>query len=390
MKSPMKVLIITKNDFGHERDGGAQRVSAIVRALEARGCSVEHIAVRPFYASGVTYARRMNLLTLWAVLKVLLKTLSSRSLSVIKWYSPRSAAAVHLTTQHWKPDVTVVEYSQLAPYACITSGPRIIDLHNIESVLLGNYAASSKSVLRSRVARYEAAAMWRVESRLHRDLDAIAFVSAVDRATLQSCHEGTILVDAPNGVRSECFASEEPQRETVVFVGHLGWRPNIDAAHWLVEEVWPHVRVLEPAAKLQLIGRSPAPSVRDLAADDIDVVGDVASTIPYVTGARVATAPLLAAGGTRLKILEALASGTPVVATTLGALGIEDVDRNALAIEDEAYEFAKAIVARWRATKIEVDTRSQVEHYRWDQTLNAFVDVVFTLGGRGILDGVDG
>lgn len=386
MKVQTKVLLITKNDFRHERDGGSQRVSAVVRALEASGCIVEYIAVKPFSTSRGINAPRLTFMAIWAAVKVLFKALGTRSVSVAKWYNPRSAAAVQRATRSWMPDVTLIEYSQLAPYAAVTSAPRLIDLHNIESTLLANYATSARSPLRARAASYEAAAMTRVEAKLPAGMDAIAFVSTVDRLFLESPHHKAVFVDAPNGVRAECFTSAEEQSDTVVFVGHLGWRPNIDAARWLVEAVWPIVRVLSPDARLQLVGRSPAAAVRELASEDIEIIGDVISTIPYVAAARVATAPLLAAGGTRLKILEALASGTPVVATTLGALGIEDVDPLALTIEDEPLKFAEAIAARWK-TSGQCDTRAQVEHYRWERTLQELCRIVLSLGERDRMDG---
>jgi len=185
---------------------------------------------------------------------------------------------------------------------------------------------------------------------------------------------------APNGVSAAAFdvARSANPVPTVVFIGHLGWQPNIEAAHWLVQEVWPIVKTECPDAKLHLIGRLPA---RSLAGYDgrkgVSIHADVPSTLKYLSEATVATAPLLAAGGTRLKILEAMATGTPVVSTSRGALGLEQLQHpDALVVADSAVEFAHAITLFISSAPHPDVVRRQVEGYRWRHVLKSLVDVV--------------
>ena len=171
----------------------------------------------------------------------------------------------------------------------------------------------------------------------------------------------------------------------VVFVGLLGWGPNVDAAVWLAKEVWPAVRNRVPDAKLLLVGRDPSQRVIDLGSDAIEVTGSVADVGPYLSRARVATAPLRAAGGSRLKILEALASGRPVVATSTGAEGLTDLVGSGIVVADSAPATADALVAlledRGRAEVLGRAGHAAVrDRYSWDATLSPLLDFVAERG----------
>jgi glycosyltransferase involved in cell wall biosynthesis len=132
---------------------------------------------------------------------------------------------------------------------------------------------------------------------------------------------------------------------TAAFVATLGWAPNVDAAVWFGAEVWPAVCRRLPAARLLLVGRDPAPSVQALASESVEVSGTVADIRPYLAQARVAVAPLRSGGGTRLKILEALDAGRPVVATSIAVDGLEDLVGEGVVLADDAPAMADALCA---------------------------------------------
>jgi glycosyltransferase involved in cell wall biosynthesis len=302
-----------------------------------------------------------------------LKTFSATSLA---WFSPGLARelADRVACSHY--DLTIVEYTQLLGYLPVLPAPVLVDMHNIESELMHNYGRTAGSLAKRLVARYEAGRLRRIESALPDLVQGITTVSARDAQTLRmltGSGRALRIAVAPNGVSDAAFSANAPRSDTVVFVAHLGWRPNIDAAEWLVRDVWPSVRAVCPNLTLQLVGRSPAPQVRQLAGPGIEVHPDVPSVLPLVSGARVATAPLLAAGGTRLKILEALACGTPVVATPLGALGLEDLEGPALRLAEDPKDFADKIVSLASEGVDSASVRRSVLDYRWNSTLSPAV-----------------
>jgi polysaccharide biosynthesis protein PslH len=123
----------------------------------------------------------------------------------------------------------------------------------------------------------------------------------------------------------------------------MGWAPNVDAALWLGRDIWPLVVERVPGARLLLVGKDPAPEVRALADETVEVTGTVDDVAPYLARARVAVAPLRAGGGTRLKIMEALGAGRPVVGTSLGCEGMEDLVGRGVVVADTAQGLAAAL-----------------------------------------------
>jgi glycosyltransferase involved in cell wall biosynthesis len=276
-------------------------------------------------------------------------------------------------------DLLQVEYAQLAPYAKgIEARTRVLDLHNVESALVRSMAALRPAPIRLAL-ELEATRLRRLEESALRSFDAVAVVSDTDRARLGSAHEARILI-CPNGWdAAELIPVGE--EKIVAFVGLLGWGPNADAAVWLAKEVWPAVHSRVPDAKLLLVGRDPSRQVLDLRSETIDVTGSVPDVRPYLARARVATAPLRAAGGSRLKILEALATGRPVVATSTGAEGLTDLVGRGIVIADSAAATSDALVAllgdRECAEALgEAGHEAVRDRYSWDTTLRPLLDFV--------------
>jgi glycosyltransferase involved in cell wall biosynthesis len=306
---------------------------------------------------------------------------------MLKWYSPKACDCLREIEHQWKPQLVLLESSYLFPYRVLFDCPVIFGLHNIESELVGNFAKSRVGLV-AWAGKLEAALMQKVEAAIPQHAYGVTTVSEGDRKLLQQISNSNSatsakIVAAPNGVTDEAFLvkdeSSSAAAPTVVFIAHLGWRPNIDGARWLAEKVWPIVLRQHPNARLELIGRSPASQVLSLADPKLGVWvhGDVDSVFPYLAHARVATAPLWTAGGTRLKILEALATGTPVVATSLGALGLEDLAKpDVLEITDDPTEFAQALANALSRTEKSAAASQAAEAFRWSMTLRPLMEMV--------------
>jgi hypothetical protein len=149
-----------------------------------------------------------------------------------------------------------------------------------------------------------------------------------------------------NGVDCARFhprAAGAPAIHDVHFVGSFGHSPNRDAIDWLLAEIWPRLRALRPAARLAIVGAHPPAEVTARhGRDGIEVYGTVADTAEFYRDARVLLAPIRAGSGTRLKLLEAFASGLPVVATKLAAEGLPVADGDHLLTGESAEDLAQA------------------------------------------------
>src|SRR5947209_3895560 len=132
-----------------------------------------------------------------------------------------------------------------------------------------------------------------------------------------------------NGVDTDAFHKNNQEQEIanqIIFTGAMSYYPNVDAVLFFAEKCWPLIRARVPAATWLIVGSEPLPEVQKLAdLPGVLITGSVPDVKPYLARSAVAIAPLLIGGGTRLKILEALAMQKAVVSTSLGSEGLSVV-----------------------------------------------------------------
>lgn len=250
------------------------------------------------------------------------------------------AALVRLRTlaQTFKPDTIIVEgiglFKLLRPLRPLTK-QLILDMHNVESDLAGQLrrvdaARSAAAVIATSLG------IRRLERKALAIVDRVWVCSTSDREKLMAVCRRKVPIDVvangiphagdiPEALPAE--AATENGFPVILFVGHLGYPPNVDAAERLVGAILPRIRKALPAARLVLAGRSPKPAVRALAGlPGVQLVEDPEDMAPLLSSAHLSIIPLRAGGGTRIKILEAMAWGVPVIATPLAAEGLDLVE----------------------------------------------------------------
>src|SRR5262249_19744909 len=169
----------------------------------------------------------------------------------------------------------------------------------------------------------------REELATYREADGVYLCSAADeRRLLDEVPEARTTV-IPNAADVEYYqprlTDPPPDGRTVVFFGLLSYVPNVDGVTHSIQDIWPRVVEAHPEARCKIIGgRAPA-SLQALASHRVELTGFVSDLRPHLAAATVVVVPLRLGGGTRLKIVEAMAMGKAIVSTTLGAEGIEAV-----------------------------------------------------------------
>jgi len=268
--------------------------------------------------------------------------LRTGSVSAGRFWSPELHDEVRRAAAEGPVDLLQVEYLQMAPVARgVAARRRVLDLHNVESALVRSYARAGRGPAALAVAA-EAVALGAMERRVIPGFDTVVVVSERERGRLPAGARHVLV--CPNGRDPDPEGPPEPAATpTAAFVATMGWAPNVDAALWFADQVWPGVLRRLPEARLLLVGREPAPSVQALASPSVEVSGTVDEIRPYLARARVAVAPLRAGGGTRLKILEALDAGRPVVATSIAADGLEDLVGEGVVLADDAAAMVEAV-----------------------------------------------
>lgn len=183
----------------------------------------------------------------------------------------------------------------------------------------------------------------RYEGDLCRAADLVLAVSAEDAAILRQYRlDGQVTV-IPSGIHVEQYIPGNPTErdpEKIVFTGKMDYRPNVDAVTWFASAILPHLE----NAHFVIVGQQPSARVQKLTNDPrVTITGRVERVQPFLQSAGIYVAPLRMGSGTRLKILEAMACGCPVVATSLAAAGLSAQARAALQIADSAADFAAAV-----------------------------------------------
>ncbi len=241
----------------------------------------------------------------------------------------------------------------------------IYNAHNVDSVLARQ--AMGKPLPKQHPAL-------RKERKLWKHCDLVFSCSVPDRDSFLRINPKPVQIEVvPNGVDTERNPFDEDREgvrpNRILFCGSLAYRPNEEGLIWFMEKVWPLLQ--EDHLELCVIGRGTAsPALRAaLAAPRVELIGEVPSTLPYYREAAIAIVPLLSGSGTRLKILEAMALGTPLVSTSTGAEGIETTPA-AISISDHPDGFADAIRRLVKhpdhANDQRMAARSLVEHkYEW-------------------------
>jgi polysaccharide biosynthesis protein PslH len=218
----------------------------------------------------------------------------------------------------------------------------ILDLHNIESAWHQSMAASKTGLTALGFRRFARAAL-ELERYWLPKFDRILATSCSDAQRVRGIVANAKVTVYPNALPFVVPPSRSDRAE-IIFSGNLEYAPNIAAVRFFHQHVWPALQSRWPALKWKILSQNPGP-VRGLVAHDpaIELTGFVKDAVAVIAQAQVAIVPLLAGSGTRIKILEAWAAGTPVVSTTFGAEGLEYRDREHLVLADDPENFTAAV-----------------------------------------------
>jgi len=272
--------------------------------------------------------------------------------------------------------------------------PSVLTHHNIESILMERRAQVETRPLIRRVLQRESEKLARYEALEAPQFDVNIMMSSHDEVTLTRRVPGLRTAVVPNGVDTEYF-TPAPDQETpaLVYTGGMNMFANRDAAMYFLDEIWPLITAQAPDVRFFAVGQDPTKELQDVAARDprVMVTGKVPDIRPYVRQSAVYVVPLRVGGGTRLKVLDAMAMGKALVSTSIGCEGIDVRPGEHLVLADTPAAFAQATVALLgdRARRLELGraARALVErYYAWpvigELLLGAYEQAIATEGPR--------
>jgi glycosyltransferase involved in cell wall biosynthesis len=304
--------------------------SAADRAELEKIC--EEVALESFEVSSITRKAR-----------VARDLLLGRAFQSSYFYSRDCAGACRRWLDECEPDIVVVETHYMVPYVPSGYFPRVVfDSHNSEARRVSTMASTLGFSARGLAARLQRGAVVRFERSVVTRAARTLAVSEGEAAVLEQFAPGRVDL-VPNGVDCETLQprSRIPEAPEILFLGSLDYGANVDALAFFVDSVLPLVQRSDAA--LSVVGSHPRDEVYSIARRSplqMTVSGDVIDTTPYWERARALVVPLRVGGGTRLKILEALARGVPVVTTSLGCEGLGLRSGQEVLVADDATSFA--------------------------------------------------
>ncbi|HEX4490322.1 MAG TPA: glycosyltransferase [Acidimicrobiia bacterium] len=285
-------------------------------------------------------------------------------------------------------DAVIVQHLALAPLIeARTSGHWVVEVHNVPSERARQEAATETGARQRWLLARERAHAHRFQARMIAAYDRVIVVSDGDAAALTGGAAHDFLV-VPNGVRTDRAPVELSDAPSLLLPASLNYRPNVLGALWFCDEVFPRVRAAVPDARFVLAGRDPVPEIRALSErPGIDVHADVPRMEPWIDWARVVVVPLHVGTGTRLKALEAMAAGRPLVGTSVGLEGLDLLDGEHARIVDDPEAMAAAIVdlleSRGDAEALAARARAHVDaRFRWERVAQPVLDYLEELADR--------
>lgn len=342
--------------------------------------------VRPYVSSVHT----VNVQGFRPVLRTLAAVPGRTPLSVAYCREPEFTRLVHQLVQSRSFDLLHAELVRSTPHTARISGlPKVYDAVDSLALAYRRSFALDHLSLRQRITSWlEWQKLRRYEGAVINAYDYALVSSPMDQQELSARHQTPMEV-IPNGVDLEYFGfqgEEGRERELILFHGRMGYYVNVNAVLWFYHRVFPLIKERCPKVKFLVAGSGPAPAIQALDQDPaVIVTGAVDDIRAYLGKAGISICPVFGGSGIQNKILEALAMGTPCVATSLTTQAIQVRGGQEILVGDTAADFAEAVVALIEDDKLRKELawrgRAYVEqHHRWETIGEKLVRIYQRLG----------
>lgn len=357
----MRVLQLSPKAPWPPEDGGRIASRVLAFSLLRAGAEVRLLSLNPAKhrvdtASLPDEARAVRLETVdhdtsLSVSGFLGSLLRGTSYNVDRFRSAAFERRVVAALAEEPPDVVLLESLYLLP--CLPAlrrasrAPIVLRSFNVEHEIWDRLVPGERNPVRRLLLAHLARRLRAYEIASLDEPDAIVPVTAEDAASYRRLGATVPIHVAPVGLETTLVPdrSGEGQRETLVFLGALDWRPNLEGMRWFLDRVWPAIRAAVPRARLVVAGSNPPAGLeKRLSGAGVTFAGRVPDAQAFFASGAAMVVPLLSGGGMRVKILEAMSLGVPVVSTRLGATGIEARDEAEIRLADEPAAMATACI----------------------------------------------
>ncbi|PSF36242.1 hypothetical protein C7H19_13625 [Aphanothece hegewaldii CCALA 016] len=301
--------------------------------------------------------------------------LTKRPIASYPFYYDEMASKLNEVLRNHHIDIIQIEHSFLAPYIDViypkNTLRKILSFHNVGYQQYRTMIKLNSNLKEKLLYQIKWLLMLNWEAKYAQKFDHCLVVSSLERQLLPSKLAISVI---ENGIDTQSYPFlDDANNNTMIFVGTMGYAPNVDAILYFCAQIFPDIQQQLSNTKLFIVGNHPKPEICQLASSkNIIVTGAVPDIIPYYQQSQVSIVPLRAGGGTRLKILEAMALGKAVVSTSLGCEGLQVIHKKHIMIADTPLEFVRHTIElltnKELREKIAKNARQLVEvQYDWSK-----------------------
>jgi glycosyltransferase involved in cell wall biosynthesis len=245
-------------------------------------------------------------------------------------------------------DIVQIELLYMSPYLETirkhSKAKVVLRAHNIEHLIWERLTATEKNPLKKHYLKHLSDTLKLYEYQILEFYDGIVPITSKDAAFFKKITNTPVCPVSfgihPEKVKKETLTKPE---NALAHIGAMNWLPNEEGIKWFLDEIWPKLQKTLPGLKVYLAGREMPDWLQNLKTTNVEVVGEVSDAAEFILSTSISIAPLLSGSGIRIKIIESMALGRAVVATTIGAEGINYTNGKNIMIADTPDEFLTAI-----------------------------------------------
>jgi polysaccharide biosynthesis protein PslH len=279
-----------------------------------------------------------------------LNLFQQNSYNIQRFYSKEFEQKLIEVLRNEKFDVVQLESLYMAVYAPVikryNKAKIVLRAHNIEHQLWQRLALNAKNPLKKWYLNFLANRLQQFQKSILKEIDAVASITTQDGNYFKQIDFKGALLTLPFGIEIKMQANilQNQIPNSIFHIGAMDWQPNVEALNWFIKEIFPLILTKMPNVKLYLAGRKMPIDFMKINHSNINVLGEVSSAEEFMLSHQLMVVPLLSGGGMRVKIIEAMALGKAIVATTLAVEGIEGVSGKHFEVANDAESFANAVV----------------------------------------------
>ncbi len=379
--NPLRILIVTNRIPYPLRDGGALAMDAIIRGYQRAGMEVHLLAMNtsrhpvgedllktlyPEIHGFDTVPVNNDVKTLSVLKNFIFSQLPEH---VQRFYHPVFVAKLKSLLSTFKPDVVQMESPFLSAYVpLIKNAVHVMRVHNVEYEIWQRLAGESSGIKRIYLSTL-ASRMRHYEEKIWEEYDLLLPITETDAAVIHKAHPNQEMLVSPYGIETtEHSEIKETRFFKAYHLGAMDWLPNQAAIDWFLKDIWPVIKARVPEAEFYFGGRNVPERFFDHLPEGTFCCGEIMDVQDFYSDKQILVVPLLAGGGIRVKILEAMAEGKLVISTAIGMQGINAMAGihylEANTPEEFANAFQLAIDDATNANKISSNAQTLVlEHY---------------------------